>query len=73
MAAPKPIVGTVTRGNNGSTPYIARFANGTTVNGAFVTARDAQIPIEAAFGGRFLRWTRADLPGGVETYTAQVP
>jgi len=72
MASTNPIVGTVTRGNNGAKPYIGRFADGTSV-GNHTTVRGAQIPIEAAFGGRFLRWTRNDLNGGVETYTAQVP
>lgn len=69
-----PVVGTVTRGNNGAKPYLARFPDGRTAgDGTFVSVRDAQVPIEASFGGRFLRWTRQDLPGGVETYIAQVP
>lgn len=64
-----PIVGTVTRTSNGSKPYTATYADGRSA-GDFTSVRDAQIPIEAQ-QGRQLRWTRVDLPGGIESYRAQ--
>lgn len=67
-----PILGTVTKTNGGMFPYTSRYGDGGTA-GSFKSVRDAQIPIEAAFGGRLLRWTREDLAGDIEYYYAVQP
>jgi hypothetical protein len=66
------VLGTVTKTNGGSLPYTSRFGDGGTA-GSFKSVRDAQIPIEAAQGGRLLRWTRSDLAGDIEFYYAERP
>jgi len=66
------VVGTVTKTNGGMYPYTSRHADGNTA-GSFKSVRDAQLPIEAAYGGRLLRWTRQDLAGDIEYYYAEKP
>jgi len=63
------IIGTITRSSNGSLPYTARYADGKPA-GNFKTVGDAQKPIEAANGGRIVRWTKVQQSGSVETYQA---
>lgn len=71
MPAPT-ILGTVTKTNAGTYPYTSRYGDGGTA-GSFTSVREAQIPIEAAQGGRLLRWTRQDLAGDIEFYFAERP
>ena len=63
------ILGTVTRTSNGSLPYTARYADGKSA-GYFKTAAEAQKPIEQANGGKFVRWTKVQQSGSVESYEA---
>lgn len=63
------ILGTITRTSNGSNPYTARYANGSPA-GNFKTVGEARQPIEQASGGRFIRWTRVQQSGSVESYEA---
>lgn len=63
------LVGTVTRNNQGSKPFIARKADGTRLDQA-KTARDAQKLVENARNLR-LRWTRQDLTGSIEHYIGE--
>lgn len=76
--------GTVTRvgpsfGGSGtsageSKPYVSRYADGRTVpQGPFTSVREAQLPIEQAAGGRFLKWTQEERIDGIESYIAEDP
>lgn len=65
------IAGTITLANPGSPkPWAAHYASGKLAD-LYASMRDAQLVIEAAFGGKLLNWVRDDL-GSVESYRATV-
>lgn len=63
--------GTVVRGNNGSHPYIARYADGTFA-GNHKSVADAEKTIEAS-ANKILVWTLEARPDAVEAYRGDDP